>query len=107
MPTIRTADPVLVRFRQALHEVYGYKVERVVLFGSRARGDARSDSDYDIAVFLSNPDSFSDEAARLAGIEADILEDTGVVIHALPFHAGAYRERTGLMSELRRDGIDL
>jgi predicted nucleotidyltransferase len=105
--TVQTANPVLARFRQALHEVYGDKLERVVLFGSRARGDARADSDYDIAVFLTGPDSFGDEAARIAAIETDILYDTGVVINALPFHAGAYRERTGLMSEVRRDGVDL
>jgi predicted nucleotidyltransferase len=107
MPTVSTADPVLVRFRQALDEIYGTKLERVVLFGSRARGDARPDSDYDIAVFLSRSDSFGREAARLAAIETDILYDTGVIINALPFPAGAYRERTGLMSELRRDGVDL
>jgi len=107
MPSVQTADPVLTRLRQALDEVYGNKLERVVLFGSRARGDARPDSDYDIAVFVREPGSFGDEAARLAAIETDILYDTGVVINALPFHAGAYRERTGLMSELRRDGIDL
>ncbi len=106
MPTIRTADPVLVRFRQALHVVYGNKLERVVLFGSRARGDARPDSDYDIAVFLNEPGSFGDEAARLAAIETDIRCDTGVVIEAVPFHAGAYRESTGPVSEPRCDGVD-
>ena len=28
-------DPVLVRFREALTETYGDRLERVVLFGSR------------------------------------------------------------------------
>jgi predicted nucleotidyltransferase len=45
-------DPVLVRFRAALTEIYGPRLSRVVLFGSRARGDTRPDSDYDVAVFL-------------------------------------------------------
>lgn len=107
MSSTRVDDPVLIRFRQALRDVYGSKLERVVLFGSRARGDARPDSDYDIAVFIHEPESFGDEAGRLAEIETDILFDTGAVINALPFHAGDYEERTGLMSELRRDGIDL
>ena len=47
-------DPILKRFRAALEEIYGDRLERVVLFGSRARGDARLDSDYDVAVFLEN-----------------------------------------------------
>jgi predicted nucleotidyltransferase len=107
MSSTRLDDPILVRFRQALGEVYGSRLERVVLFGSRARGDAQPDSDYDIAVFIHEPESFGDDAWRLAEIGTDILYDTGAVINALPFRAGAYRDRTGLMSELRRDGIDL
>ncbi len=100
-------DPVLSRFRAALDKSYGERVERVVLFGSRARGDARPDSDYDIAVFLKHPESFATEAGRIAAIETDILFDTGAIINAIPFRAGAYRERTGLMQELRSHGLDL
>ncbi len=64
-------------------------------------------SDYDVAVFLEDFESFGTEAGRLADLETDILMDTGAVINALPFKAGAYRHRTGLMAELRRDGLDL
>jgi uncharacterized protein len=100
-------DPILSRFRAALDEVYGERIERVVLFGSRARGDARPDSDYDVAVFLKNLNGFGKEAGRIAEIEADILSETGAVINAMPLQAGSYRDRTGLMGELRRDGLDL
>jgi predicted nucleotidyltransferase len=98
---------ILERFRQALDEVYGNRLERVVLFGSRARGDARPDSDYDIAVFVYGFQGFWQESDVLVQIGMDILDDSGAVINALPFTAGAYDERIGLMSELRRDGIDL
>jgi predicted nucleotidyltransferase len=107
VPRLAIDDPILKRFRATLDEIYGDRLERVVLFGSRARGDARADSDYDVAVFIKDLDSLACELDRLADMETDILYDTGAVINALPFRAGAYQERTGFMHELRRDGLDL
>lgn len=103
----KSADPILARFRRTLDEVYGSRLERVVLYGSRARGDARPDSDYDIAVFLRDLADRSQEMDRLADISTDILYDAGSVIHAMPYRAGADAERTPLMLEIRNDGIDL
>ncbi|HYZ20561.1 MAG TPA: nucleotidyltransferase domain-containing protein [Rhodopila sp.] len=100
-------DPVLTHFRAAVTEIYGERLERVVLYGSRARGDAKPDSDYDVAVFIKDAGTFTDDSARLAAVTTDILSETGAVISATPFPAGAYRERTGFMHELRKDGLDL
>ena len=36
-------DPILSRFRVALDEMYGDRIARVVLYGSRARGDAHAE----------------------------------------------------------------
>ena len=101
------ADPVLVRFRGALAETYGGEIERVVLFGSRARGDAGPESDYDVAIFIKGFSNRWREVDRLIPIVTDILYDDGASIHAMPYRAGAYRERTPLMHEIRRDGVDL
>jgi uncharacterized protein len=100
-------DPVLARFRTALDAMYGDQIERVVLFGSRARGDARPDSDYDVAVFLSSMSDRFAELYRLADLSTDILGDTGEFVHAMPYRSGAYDERTPLMREIRREGIEL
>ena len=102
-----TTDPVLVRFRKALDEMYGARLDRVVLFGSRARGDARPDSDYDIAVFLHDMDERGPELHRLAGLSTNIISETGEFVHAMPYCAAAYDERTSLMREIRREGIEL
>jgi len=79
----------------------------VVLYGSRARGDATEDSDYDVAVFIKNFSDRMAESDRIALAATDILTETGTVIHAIPFPAGSYRERTMLMHEIRREGLEL
>jgi predicted nucleotidyltransferase len=107
MANLGTDDPVIARFRAALDSAFGERIERVVLYGSRARGDARPDSDYDVAVFLRDMDDRWPEMKRLADISTEILIDTDEFVHAMPFRAGAWNERTPLMREIRIEGIDL
>lgn len=107
MPPSPASDPVLLRFRMVLGALYGDRLERAMLFGSRARGDAQPDSDYDIAIFLRDYHGLWDEAGPLADATTEILFDTGAVLTPIPFPAGAYLERTALMDEIRREGIDL
>jgi predicted nucleotidyltransferase len=109
MTTCPCDDPILKRFRAALDAMYGPRIERVVLFGSRARGDAREDSDYDVAVFLRDyAPGTSTELYRLADLGADILDKTGAFVHAMPYPAGSYNDpRMPLMYAIRTEGIDL
>ena len=87
-------DLILKRFRATLAELYGDRLERVVLFGSRARGDAHAESDYD-------------EMNRLADLSTKLIEEGGPFVHAMPYRAGSYNERTPLMLAIRTDGLDL
>jgi predicted nucleotidyltransferase len=106
--TVKTTDdPILSRFRAALDEMYGDQIERVILFGSRARGDARPESDYDVAVFLKElPDRWK-ELHRLADLRVKLIDSTGAFFDVLPYPAAAYAERSPLMREIRLDGFDL
>ena len=101
-------DHVLDSFRAAVTDIFGDRVERVVLYGSRARGDAQSDSDYDVAVFIEGLTSRWHESKRLAQAQIATLEETGATVNALLYPAGHWRdEASTLMGEIRADGVDL
>ncbi len=107
MATKAPDDPILERLGAALKEMYGERLDRGVLFGSRARGDALPDSDCDVAVFLKSlPDRWA-ELDRLAKLRVDFLDETDVFFDAKPYPADAYHERSPLMHEIRRDGREL
>src|SRR5712691_5537857 len=102
-----SADPILARFRAALAEIYGERLERAVLFGSRARGEARADSDYDVAVFLTAlPDRWA-ELDRLADLRVRFLDETGAFFDAKPYLTTAYRDATPVMHEIRLEGLQI
>ena len=50
LPTnIRT---ILKKLKNELIQIYGERLDHIILYGSRARGDARDDSDIDILIVL-------------------------------------------------------
>jgi uncharacterized protein len=102
------ADITLEKFASAIRAHYGPRVERLVLYGSRARGDQAPDSDYDIALFLTDLRDRWIEVRQLVGIEHQIRDETGADIHTMPFPAGSWRNSdSSLMHAIRRDGLDL
>jgi hypothetical protein len=60
-----------------------------------------------MSVFTRDPEAWFDEVVRPADIGADILADSGAVISAKPFRAGAYNEPLPLMKAIRCEGLDL
>lgn len=77
-----SSDVVLERIRHVVYSVarrYGVGVVKIVLFGSRARGDYREDSDWDIMVVVDRRLSRRDKLRlwydiyRELDIPADIL----------------------------------
>lgn len=100
-------DLIFTRVRDALRNMYGDNIDRILLFGSRARGDAREDSDYDVAVFLKDMPNRWDEMGRLADLRVDLIDETGVFFDLLPFPAEGYEARTPLMWDIRGQGRPL
>jgi predicted nucleotidyltransferase len=100
-------DHTLASFRRALEDIYGDRLERVILFGSRARGEARPDSDYDVAVFLKSMVDRWQELDRLADLSLNFADKAGSIINALPYLSAVYQERSPLMAAIRQEGIEV
>jgi len=109
-------DPVtqvaLASFKTLLAARYGEHLRSLYLFGSRARGEQRPDSDADVAVFLDQVTDPIGEQFDLIDAGYDILLDTGVYIQPWVFDEASLTnpERypaSHLVTTIRREGVRL
>jgi len=101
------SDPVLVEIKRRLREFYGDRLEGVVLFGSRARGDHKRTSDYDVAVYLTGYDYTMGEILALADISWEIQAETKAIVSFKPFPSAIAVRDTRLSREIAKDGVPL
>lgn len=87
----------------------GVRVERIILFGSRARGDHREDSDYDILVVVKGEIGRSLRRELARHIRARILKELSApadVIVAAEAKWRKYQDELGhLYYEVKREGV--
>lgn len=114
MPTLLTTPEVAValeRFRQLARSRFGDRLQELTVFGSRARGDAREDSDVDILVVVDQlSESERDEVFDLAW-RAAMAGEEYVVLAPIPYSseraAESRRLEKRLMREIDAQGIRL
>ena len=88
-------DPVLVEIVRRLVEAY--RPECIYLFGSKARGDAGPDSDYDVLVIV--PDD-APPARRTSRLAYEALWGTGVAADVLVWPRRRFDSRLHLKASL-------
>lgn len=86
----------LESYKAHLQRHFGPRLVRVALFGSRARGEAREDSDVDVLVLIEGSDFQEErEAAMLAG---DVAVEEGVWLSPTVYRAERYQYLLGVES---------
>lgn len=91
----RRRDPVLDEIVRRL--VDAFRPERVYLFGSKARGDAGPDSDYDLMVVVS---ASSDPPYRRAQTAQDVLWGVWAAADVLVLTKAEFEARRSLRTSL-------
>lgn len=80
-------------FVAAVRRHYGARLVDILVFGSRARGDARPDSDVDLAVILEDGDwEFREEMTFLSDMAYDAMIEPGIWIQAWPVARSIWEE---------------
>ena len=106
-PNIATA---VAEVAAGLRARFGSRIQQLVLFGSYARGEARSESDVDICVVIDELTSAEDHDITMLAADAQLRHDV-VAVSVLSMSTARMaflRSRELLIAdEIARDGIPL
>lgn len=90
-----------------------YSIASAIVYGSRARGNHRADSDADVAVLLSGEHQrFLTTKLAMSDVAFDVLLETGINISPLPVwldeweHPETY-SNPSLLHNIAREGVRL
>lgn len=97
---------VLQQLRAGLEAQYGDRLDRVLLYGSRARGDAGPESDVDVLVVLVGAVDPVVEIARTEHLVADLSLEHDLVLSRVFLSLEEYDDEADLfLRHVRRDAI--
>lgn len=98
-------DTVFESFVADLRRRLERRLKRIILFGSRARGDARADSDYDCLVIVDSPDSSVESAIDHAAGEALYANNAVCSAFAVSEEEYAGNSYNPLYLNVRKEGV--
>lgn len=99
---------ILTLLREYLQQEYQERLERIILFGSQARGDATSASDIDVLIVLKDPVNASTELNRTSQFIAQLCLDHNILISRLFLPLSRFdTENSPLLRNIRQEGFVL
>jgi predicted nucleotidyltransferase len=99
---------VLDELHRRFEMLYGDRLVHMVLFGSRARGDAQPESDVDVLVVLRGPVDPGEEILRSGEVVASLSLQYDMVLSRVVVSAEQFdREQSPLLLNVRREGISI
>ena len=97
---------ILSELRARLTKLYGDRLERLILYGSHARGEAKTESDIDVLVVLKGTVRRWEESQRTSEIRADISLRNNAVVSCMYVSMDGYQnDDEPLLENVRREGV--
>lgn len=100
-------DPIVQEFLRRCHSVTD-KIQAMFVFGSRAKGTARPDSDYDVLLVVTGAFSLDDKDILYDAV-LDILLETGKLVSLKIFKEQTFQHlcemQTPFTAHVLREGI--
>lgn len=105
---ISTLEAVRTELQRYFQALYGSRLDRLILYGSQARGDAEPGSDIDVLIVLNGSVDPHAEMIQTSAIVADLsLRHDEVISCFFISSQRFYREQSPLLLNVRREGIPL
>ena len=99
----------VLEFLARVRSMYGRQIQMVMLFGSKARGEATSDSDIDVLLIVTDETwQFRDEICSISAdvsLKYDVLLDARVI--GAPRWQYMSEIRAGLYQNISRESVPL
>jgi predicted nucleotidyltransferase len=106
-----TLNVITEKVCAAAKEVLGDRLEKVILFGSYARGDYDEESDIDIVVLADiAPEDADDTRQKIRAITGSFLWDYGILVSLSMVCSAKYHRYVDCLpfyTNIRKDGVEL
>lgn len=108
MTTEAETRHVLRELQGALRRELGDQLEDILLFGSRARGEGRPDSDVDVLILLKGEFDYGELIRRSSPLVAELsLEHDIVISRAFATKARYETEQSPFFINVRREAVPI
>lgn len=100
--------PILSQLCDYLKSTYQHNLKQVILFGSEARGDAKSESDIDVLIVLEKPFNYYQEVHKIGEFISNLcLEYDRLVSCCFITEEQLKNEDNAFYRNIKKEGIKL